>query len=62
VTGSQEHRDPRFPLFTLIEHRAIIAATLLNGPRAVEISLHIVRAVVRLREFLAIKPHSLQAR
>ncbi len=35
------------------EHGAIMAATVLNNPRAVEMSLYIVRAFVRLRAVLA---------
>lgn len=35
------------------EHGAIMAATLLNSPRAVVMSLMIVRAFVRLRKLLA---------
>jgi ORF6N domain len=53
VTGSHKHRDPRFPPFGFTEHGAIMAATILNSPRAVEMSLYIVRAFVRLRELLA---------
>jgi hypothetical protein len=53
VTGSQKHRDPRFPPFAFTEHGAIMAATILNSPRAVEMSLFVVRAFVRLRELLA---------
>jgi len=34
------------------EHGAIMAATLLNSPRAVEVSIYVVRAFVRLREVL----------
>jgi len=33
--------------------RAIMAATILNSPRAVEMSTFVVRAFVRLRELLA---------
>jgi hypothetical protein len=51
-TGSQKHRDPRFPPFAFTEHGAIMAATILNSPRAVEMSLYVVRAFVRLRELL----------
>jgi hypothetical protein len=36
VTGSQKHRDPRFPPYVFTEHGAIMAATILNSPRAVE--------------------------
>jgi len=53
VTASQKHRDPRFPPFAFTEHGAIMAATILNSPRAVEMSLYVVRAFVRLREILA---------
>jgi ORF6N domain len=52
VTGSQRHRDPRFPPYAFTEHGAIMAATVLNSPRAVEMSLYVVRAFVKLREML----------
>jgi hypothetical protein len=32
------------------EHGALMAATILNNPRAVEVSIYVVRAFVRLRE------------
>jgi hypothetical protein len=35
------------------EHGAIMAATILNSPRAVEMSVYVVRAFVHLRELLA---------
>ncbi|MCI0517735.1 MAG: ORF6N domain-containing protein [Woeseiaceae bacterium] len=53
ATGSQKHRDPRFPPFGFTEHGAIMAATVLNSPRAVEMSLYVVRAFVRLREWIS---------
>lgn len=34
------------------EHGAIMAAAVLNSPRAVEVSIYVVRAFVRLRELL----------
>ena len=34
------------------EHGAIMAATVLNTPRAVEVSVYVVRAFVRLRELV----------
>jgi hypothetical protein len=52
VTGSQKHRDPRFPPFAFTEHGAIIAATVLSSPRAVEMSVYVVRAFVQVRELL----------
>ncbi|MBI1731147.1 MAG: ORF6N domain-containing protein [Gammaproteobacteria bacterium] len=53
ATGSQKHRDPRFAPFAFTEHGAIMAATILNSPRAVEMSIYVVRAFVQLRELLA---------
>ena len=35
------------------EHGAIMAATVLTSPRAVEMSIYVVRAFVKLRELLA---------
>jgi hypothetical protein len=52
VTGSQKHRDPRFPPYAFTEHGAIMAATVLNSSRAVEMSVYVVRAFVKLREML----------
>jgi phage regulator Rha-like protein len=45
------HRKYRPYVFT--EHGAIMAAMVLNSPRAVEMSVYVVRAFVRLRELLA---------
>ena len=39
--------------FAFTEHGAIMAASVLNTPRAVEMSVFVVRAFVRLRAFLA---------
>ncbi len=35
------------------EHGAIMAASVLNSPRAVQISVYVVRAFVQLREMLS---------
>lgn len=43
----------RKPALVFTEHGALMAATILNSPRAVEVSLYVVRAFVRLRETLA---------
>jgi hypothetical protein len=53
ATGSQKHRDPRFPPYAFTEHGAIMAATILNSPRAIEMSVYVVRAFVQLRELLS---------
>ena len=43
----------RYPPYAFTEHGAIMAATILNSPRATEMSVYIVRAFVQLREALA---------
>lgn len=53
ATGSQKHRDPRFPPYAFTEHGAVMAATVLNSREAVEMSVFVVRAFVRLRELLS---------
>ena len=52
ATGSQRHRDPRFAPYVFTEHGAIMAASVLASPRAIEMSVHVVRAFVRLREMI----------
>lgn len=39
--------------YVFTEHGAIMAATILNTPLAVEVSVYVVRAFVRLREVLS---------
>ena len=39
--------------YAFTEHGALMVATVLNSPRAVEMSLYVVRAFVRMREVLA---------
>ena len=53
ATGSQKHRDPRLLPWVFTEHGALMAANLLRSKRAVQMSLHVVRAFVRLREMVA---------
>jgi phage regulator Rha-like protein len=45
----------RYLPFAFTEHGAIMAATVLNSKRAVEMSIFVVRAFVRMRETLATK-------
>jgi hypothetical protein len=42
----------RYAPYAFSEHRAIMAATILNSPLAVEMSVYIVRAFVQLRDML----------
>lgn len=53
VTGSQKHRDPRFLPWVFTEHGAVMAANILHSERAVQMSVFVVRAFVRLREHIA---------
>jgi hypothetical protein len=43
----------RYPPFAFSEHGALMLASVLNSPIAVDASIQVVRAFVRLREFLA---------
>lgn len=52
VTGSQKHRDPRYRPHAFTEHGAIMAATVLNSSRAVQMSVFVVRAFVKMRTAL----------
>jgi phage regulator Rha-like protein len=49
--GRGQHRKYRPYAFT--EHGAIMAATILNSARAIEMSVYVVRAFVQLRELLS---------
>ncbi len=53
ATGSQKHRDPRYPPYAFTEHGALMAANILNSPRAVAMSVYVIRAFVKMREDLA---------
>lgn len=50
--SSRKHRGATYRPWAFTEHGALMAATVLNSPRAVEMSLFIVRAFVRLRDEL----------
>jgi len=53
ATGSQKHRDPRFPPLAFTEHGFLMAANILNSPRAVAMSVYVIRTFVKMREDLA---------
>ena len=46
-------RHAKYPPFAFTEHGAIMAATILNSPEAVAMSVFVVRAFMRMREQLA---------
>lgn len=43
----------RYAPYVFTEHGAIMAATILNSPKAIEMSVFVVRAFIRLREVLS---------
>ena len=49
-TGRGQHR--KYLPYAFTEHGAIMAATFLNSPRAVEVSVFVVRAFVKLRQMV----------
>ena len=49
--GRGQH--PKFHPYAFTEHGAIMAANVLNSPKAVEMGIYVVRAFVKLRELLA---------
>jgi hypothetical protein len=49
--GRGEHR--KYPPRVFTEHGALMAASVLNSPRAVQMSIFVVRAFLRLREWAA---------
>src|ERR1022692_4062146 len=53
VISRDTHGGRRHLPYAFTEHGAIMAATVLNSKRAVQMSVFVVRAFVRLREMLA---------
>lgn len=49
--GRGRHR--KYLPYAFTEHGAIMAANLLSSPRAIEVSVYVVRAFVRMRELAA---------
>ncbi|MGC9208168.1 ORF6N domain-containing protein [Acidithiobacillus sp.] len=53
ATSNTGRGGRRYLPYAFTEHGAIMAATVLNSPRAIEMSVFVVRAFVRLREMLS---------
>ncbi len=51
--AARGHGGRRKRPLVFTEHGVIMAASVLNSPRAVEVSIYVVRAFVQLREMLA---------
>ena len=52
ATGSQRHRDPRFAPYAFTEHGALMAANILRSERAIQMSVFVVRAFIRMRQMI----------
>ena len=52
ATSSGAWGGRRKPPFVFTEHGALMAASVLNSPRAIQMSLYVVRAFLRLRQWL----------
>lgn len=53
ATGSQKHRDPRFLPYVFTEHGVAMLSAILKSKQAVEMSIFIVRAFIKMRELLS---------
>jgi len=59
VISSERHGGARYLPYTFTEHGAIMAATVLNSERAIEMSVFVVLAFVRMRRAIAGHRHIL---
>ncbi len=53
ATSKAGHGGRQYPPYVFTEHGAIMAATVLNSAKAIEMSVFVVRAFVQLREMLS---------
>lgn len=52
ATSSKAHGGQRYAPLAFTEHGALMAAQVINSPEAVNMSVHVVRAFVRLRQLM----------
>jgi hypothetical protein len=57
ATSRSDHGGRRYLPHAFTEHGAIMAATVLNSKRAIEMSVFVVRAFVQMRQALAVNQH-----
>lgn len=57
ATSSSSHGGRRYLPHAFTEHGAIMAASVLNSKRAVEMSIFVVRAFVQMRQAVAMNQH-----
>ena len=61
ISRTERRGGRRWLPYAVTEHGAVMAASVLNSPKAVEMSVEVVRVFVRLRGFLA-SHHQLAAK
>src|SRR5258707_248432 len=61
VTSNEKRGGRRYLPYAFTEHGALMAANILNSPRAVAMSVYVIRAFVKMRETLLLMPPSLSA-
>ncbi len=54
VTSSNKHRGATYRPYVFTEHGAVMLASVLNSPTAIEASIKVVRAFVQMRSILAL--------
>jgi predicted deacylase len=55
ATSSRKHRGATYRPYAFTEHGALMAANVLNSPRAVQMSVFVVRAFLKMRGLLGDK-------
>ena len=54
VTSSKKHRGASYRPYAFTEHGAVMLASVLNSQTAIEASINVVRAFVKMRSILAL--------
>jgi len=54
ATSSDSHGGRRYPPYVFTEHGALMLASVLNSRRAVETSIFVVRAFIKMREIVSV--------
>ncbi len=53
TSSAASHGGRRYAPYAFTEHGALMAASILNTPRATEVSVYVIRAFVKLRDLLS---------
>ena len=53
VTGSQKHRDPRYPPRAFTQEGLAMLSSVLNSKQAIAVNIQIMRTFVRLRQAIS---------